>query len=72
MLSWCMVKLYSSIFIVVCVQIRKSLKSGHAEDVTGGGNALKLYSAVCLRMNRTRLNEFQYQVPQSYVLCMST
>ncbi|KAG6744865.1 hypothetical protein POTOM_051505 [Populus tomentosa] len=35
--------------------VRKSLKSGRAEEVTCGGNALKFYSAVRLRMIRTRL-----------------
>ncbi|KAG6769171.1 hypothetical protein POTOM_024787 [Populus tomentosa] len=35
--------------------VRTSLKSGRAEEVTCGGNALKFYSAVRLRMIRTGL-----------------
>ncbi|KAJ6756266.1 RECA [Salix purpurea] len=41
--------------IIFLNQVRKSLKSGRAEEVTCGGNALKFYSAVRLRLNRTRL-----------------
>ncbi|KAF9664766.1 hypothetical protein SADUNF_Sadunf16G0052100 [Salix dunnii] len=44
-----------SVDVIVVDTVRKSLKSGHAEEVTHGGNALKFYSAVLLRMNRTRL-----------------
>ncbi|KAJ6425781.1 hypothetical protein OIU84_026373 [Salix udensis] len=45
----------SQTLIIFLNQVRKSLKSGHAEEVTCGGNALKFYSVVRLRMNRTRL-----------------
>jgi recombination protein RecA len=39
----------------IIFQVRTSLKSGRAEEVTCGGNALKFYSAVRLRMIRTGL-----------------
>ncbi|KAI5560562.1 hypothetical protein POPTR_016G057700v4 [Populus trichocarpa] len=45
----------SQTLIIFLNQVRKSLKSGRAEEVTCGGNALKFYSAVRLRMIRTRL-----------------
>ncbi|KAG5252903.1 hypothetical protein OIU76_021254 [Salix suchowensis] len=45
----------SQTLIIFLNQVRKSLKSGRAEEVTCGGNALKFYSAVRLRLNRTRL-----------------
>ncbi|XP_061954502.1 DNA repair protein recA homolog 2, mitochondrial-like isoform X4 [Populus nigra] len=45
----------SQTLIIFLNLVRKSLKSGCAEEVTCGGNALKFYSAVRLRMIRTRL-----------------
>ncbi|XP_011039455.1 PREDICTED: DNA repair protein recA homolog 2, mitochondrial-like isoform X4 [Populus euphratica] len=45
----------SPTLVIFLNQVRKSLKSGRAEEVTCGGNALKFYSAVRLRMIRTRL-----------------
>ncbi|KAF9664767.1 hypothetical protein SADUNF_Sadunf16G0052200 [Salix dunnii] len=35
-----------SVDVIVVDSVRKSLKSGHAEEVTCGGNALKFYSAI--------------------------
>ncbi|KAJ6912678.1 DNA repair protein recA [Populus alba x Populus x berolinensis] len=45
----------SRTLIIFLNQVRTSLKSGRAEEVTCGGNALKFYSAVRLRMIRTGL-----------------
>ncbi|KAG5242606.1 DNA repair protein [Salix suchowensis] len=45
----------SQTLIVFLNQVRRSLKPGRAEEVTCGGNALKFYSAVRLRMIRTGL-----------------
>lgn len=48
-------KEHSQFLVVFYTQVRTSLKSGHPEEVTCGGNALKFYSAVRLRMIRTGL-----------------